>query len=331
MKPTTLLLTILVCAIKATGQNFIPNPDFSLYDDCPTSYSNTDNCMGWYQPTGGTSDYFNVCADAYSEVKVPVNFAGVQTANSNAYLGLFCYESGKSVSGYREYIGTSFAPLTQGKKYDITVYASLADSSNAACDGLGIYFTTYKYQSNSYTRIPATPQIDFSSYGPVTDKNNWVQLTGSFIADSAYTNLTIGNFKENSDLNILYNDQPTSQQWDTAAYYYIGMIQVADSTGIIPINTDTVKYTFPSAFTPNGDGNNDVFRIIGNHKEEYNNYLLNVYNRFGECVFYTKDVNDGWDGIYRNIPQEVGVYFYMASFVRKGEQHLLKGDVTLIR
>lgn len=330
MKHLILLLTAVIAACTASAQNFIPNADFVSYSVCPTSYSQTANCTDWYQPTGGTSDYFNACA-AGTDVHVPTNFIGDQTSSSSAYLGLVCYlRRHGSYDDYREYIGTSFAPLTVGKKYDITVYTSLADSSKAAVNGLGIFFTTYRIQTAAYSIYPATPQIDFSNYGLITDKVNWVKLTGSFIADSAYTNLAIGNFKPPANLTIAYNNDPTGAIKDTVAYYYIGSIQVADSTGILP-PADTTKYVFPSAFTPNGDTHNDAFRIIGLSTNYNGAYEFSVYNRWGTRVFFTNDAKAGWDGIFNDLPAELGVYFYMASFTVNGKHHLLKGDVTLVR
>ncbi len=86
----------------------------------------------------------------------------------------------------------------------------------------------------------------------------------------------------------------------------------------------------PSAFSPNGDGLNDIFRI-GNLKysklEEFS-----IYNRWGQLVFKTNDPLKGWDGFYQGVPQDLGVYNYLVVISRPDKtQFTMKGNVTLIR
>lgn len=86
----------------------------------------------------------------------------------------------------------------------------------------------------------------------------------------------------------------------------------------------------PTAFTPNGDGRNDIYRII----TLGNNELLSfsIANRFGEMVFDTKDTRKGWDGTYKGRLADVGVYIYYVKFkCHDGSTGEIKGDVTLIR
>jgi gliding motility-associated-like protein len=254
-----------------------------------------------------------------------------------------------SVPDYKEYIGTDFPALNIGQTYTMTITVSLADSSTYATDGLGVYFTTHAISLPSqYTTISASPQIDYSSYGPIHDKANWVTLSKTFVADSAYTHLTLGCFKPN---NVLQKDSVGngSKRWKYG-YYYIGQIGMPDSTrhaptdSITPIDTsahvvdtstyvppDTAHYFFPSAFTPNDDGLNDVFRLITNPGVVYEAYTLNIYNRWGERIFMTHDAHAGWNGRYNGVPQDMGVYYYFARFIVNGKVELIKGDVTLVR
>jgi gliding motility-associated-like protein len=86
----------------------------------------------------------------------------------------------------------------------------------------------------------------------------------------------------------------------------------------------------PSGFSPNGDGTNDVLMLLGGNFSEVD---FKIYNNWGEIVFETTDVNsDGWDGTYKEEPQPLGVYVYVARVVTyDGVEHLLSGDVSLIR
>ncbi len=86
----------------------------------------------------------------------------------------------------------------------------------------------------------------------------------------------------------------------------------------------------PKAFTPNQDGLNDRIKpyYIGITKLAY----FTVFNRWGEKVFSTTDLNAGWNGIYKGISQPTGAYVWMleaTDFV--GKQYKLKGTTTLIR
>ncbi|PSJ72680.1 hypothetical protein C7N43_33045 [Sphingobacteriales bacterium UPWRP_1] len=88
----------------------------------------------------------------------------------------------------------------------------------------------------------------------------------------------------------------------------------------------------PNAFSPNGDGVNDVFRITGYLVQEVS---LTIYNRWGNKVFTETGAplaNHGWNGMYREKEALLGVYVYYATVVyTNGTTQKLKGNVTLIR
>ncbi len=86
----------------------------------------------------------------------------------------------------------------------------------------------------------------------------------------------------------------------------------------------------PSAFTPNGDGKNDVFRIVNMTSRRLLNF--SIYNRYGQKVFYGTGPGDGWDGTLGGRSCETGVYYYIVNIVYPdGTQKEIKSDVTLIR
>jgi gliding motility-associated-like protein len=85
----------------------------------------------------------------------------------------------------------------------------------------------------------------------------------------------------------------------------------------------------PSAFTPNGDGVNDVFSVRG---FGITKMTLRVYNRQGLMVFESRSQNIGWDGKYKGIPQPMDAYGWTLEVEYfTGEKFRKKGDVTLIR
>ncbi len=86
----------------------------------------------------------------------------------------------------------------------------------------------------------------------------------------------------------------------------------------------------PSAFSPDGDGLNDVFRprgIIYPH-----GYVFSVYNRWGQQVFVTTDINSGWNGMHGASLADIGVYYWYINYINTDNEAVTaKGDVTIIR
>lgn len=66
----------------------------------------------------------------------------------------------------------------------------------------------------------------------------------------------------------------------------------------------------PSAFTPNGDNVNDSFEVTKSHHCILYKYELTIYNRWGQQIFYTDDINNSWDGNYKNNTVQDGVFTY---------------------
>ena len=92
------------------------------------------------------------------------------------------------------------------------------------------------------------------------------------------------------------------------------------------------KYTVdvPSAFTPNGAGENDMIYVKGHGIEEL--FYFRIYNRWGEVIFETNDINVGWDGTYKGEAQNMETYIYQAKVRFYNDEVEEKGgSITLIR
>jgi gliding motility-associated-like protein len=81
----------------------------------------------------------------------------------------------------------------------------------------------------------------------------------------------------------------------------------------------------PNVFSPNDDGQNDVFKPRGTNLFEFE---MRIYDRWGNCVFESEDIDTGWDGTFKGQPVNSGVFVY---FITSAGQVVSKGNVTLLR
>lgn len=86
----------------------------------------------------------------------------------------------------------------------------------------------------------------------------------------------------------------------------------------------------PSAFTPNGDGLNDVFKISDMRNQELIDFC--IYNRFGQQIFNTNNPKQGWNGKLNAIDQPISTFVYLIRYKDlTGKLQSAKGTVTLLR
>jgi gliding motility-associated-like protein len=102
------------------------------------------------------------------------------------------------------------------------------------------------------------------------------------------------------------------------------------SDSIMIYNNCNLPVYIPSAFTPNGDGLNDVFRIIDMGHQELLDF--SIFNRFGQQIFKTNNPKQGWDGKINAMDQPASVFVYYIKYKDLlGRQQSINGTVTLIR
>ncbi len=126
---------------------------------------------------------------------------------------------------------------------------------------------------------------------------------------------------------------PTATPQDNITYYVIGTdthgCKGTDSVNILVYTIDPDMYV-PTAFTPNGDGLNDIVKpiLLGMRSLNY----FRIFNRFGQLVYETSEKEKGWNGIYKAKPQDPGTFVWMAQGVTyKGKTKTQKGFVVLLR
>jgi len=133
---------------------------------------------------------------------------------------------------------------------------------------------------------------------------------------------------------LFINQTALNQSVRLDAQTRVGVTAVSDAgctvTSEVVIDVKSSNDLFiPNAFSPNRNGNNDVFRVYGT---SIRSLELKVFNQWGELLFSTNEVGKGWDGTAKGKPQPVGVYAYAAIItLQDGTVLHKKGSVNLIR
>ena len=98
----------------------------------------------------------------------------------------------------------------------------------------------------------------------------------------------------------------------------------------ILVKAGVCEIFIPSAFSPSRDGHNDIFRV--KYPFKVASFSLDVYNRWGQRVFETEDMGNGWDGTIngQDSPERTCVWF-ISFRSETGRSESLKGTVVLIR
>ena len=133
-------------------------------------------------------------------------------------------------------------------------------------------------------------------------------------------------------LTYSQSNNPIATPYEDITYTVTGvsLLQGCPQKESVHIKVIQKDVILPNAFSPNGDGKNDVFRVIGNKFVTVQEFI--IFNRWGTEMFRTNDIKKGWDGTYKGIAQDPDVYFYSIRVsYPNGKVQFLKGDVTLVR
>ncbi len=110
----------------------------------------------------------------------------------------------------------------------------------------------------------------------------------------------------------------------------LGCIDSVDFTIVV---MDLLAFYVPNTFTPDGDKFNNEFIPVFTSGFDPKSYQINIYDRWGELVFESKDTSKGWDGTYKNHPANDGMYTWVIRFkdLYNDANKEIKGNVNVIR
>jgi gliding motility-associated-like protein len=227
-------------------------------------------------------------------------------------------------------------------------YSQLAETRNNFFTDAKATFTNNRYcykisyldscDNASDISLPTCPIIlktdNVTTNGLEGFKSEWTNYVGSF-TNPSYTLEKI-DFSNNVVESIPISAPDTisiDNNIDTNASGIRYRVKISQGTSVYYSNLFTIKFDArifaPNAFTPNGDRSNDVFIVYGKYVKSFTMY---IYNRWGEMVFSTKNIREGWDGTYQNKEATVDDYSYVIEAVdNEGKQFVEKGTVSVFR
>ena len=215
---------------------------------------------------------------------------------------------------------TSFLPTTQEGLYEIITVTDINGCVNSSDDEILIEVLN----------------IPISSFNHIINDDDIFQSQISFINNSQFANNYTWYFGDPPYNGFSFLENPT-YTYNFPGYYDVTLIAengpcVKDTTYEIYIKPVYSLY-LPSSFTPNGDKLNDYFPwdpccVTGNN---FSNFEIFIYNKWGSLVFYSKDKFNVWDGSVNNNGEiYIGNYSYIIKITDDiGESHTITGNVII--
>ncbi|MBI3501888.1 MAG: gliding motility-associated C-terminal domain-containing protein [Bacteroidetes bacterium] len=308
------LSTMLGC--KLIGPNLAPDGSMEDTVCCPDGVTTPYiHCASPWFEASPSPDYFHECAYP-SSVGVPVQ--GLYAKDGKAFAGCHTYQY-FSTGGGVEFIEYPLPnTLANGKKYNIGFYVC---PSKWACAPHDAFHAILSTDSIIITSLPyyATPDIANPSGNIISDTLNWTLVSGYYTAKGGEKFVTLGNFYPASKTHFA----PGYDSTTAVSYYYFDNLFIYEVE-----DTATNIIYVPNAFSPNDDGENDIFSVWGDLDELH----CEIYNRWGEKVAELNKPKEGWDGRVNGQLCNTGVYFYYLNAKDKnGKEITKKGNVTLMK
>jgi gliding motility-associated-like protein len=227
---------------------------------------------------------------------------------------------------------------------------SFGNTTSSGCGSMsqtftqpGCYNIALSVTSNGCTSVVSNPNMICVQSDPVasfmTSPNTFTQTSQEMSFINTSSNATIfewdfgnGNTSNDFSPSHFYTNTAGGQTVTLTATTTFGC--TAQTSVFIPF-TEAELYYVPNAFTPDGDGFNQVFTPVFTSGFDPYNFEMIIFNRWGEIVFVTHDAKRGWDGSYGEFGRDVqaGLYTYKITYKnpQKDERKVISGHVNLLR
>jgi gliding motility-associated-like protein len=191
-------------------------------------------------------------------------------------------------------------------------------------------------ESNGCISTPIIKTISIGDVSVRTIRDTTILPNIPFLLNSTWSSISAGtpsfSWTPSAGLDDPFDQNPRASITDDETYIVTATTAEgceASDTVNIKVFKGSAVYV-PTGFTPNGDGRNDFLRglYIGIKKVDY----FRVYNRWGQLIFSTNTLIDGWDGTIKGVKQATGTYVWMLRAEDlAGKIYEMKGTSTLIR
>jgi gliding motility-associated-like protein len=210
---------------------------------------------------------------------------------------------------------------------------TLSNGDQIVCEFTSIVSDCFN-NKNTLTKKASAPVFITINRLPVINVNpvDTIVVYGSQVRLNVSVNGSIRSFKWSNEGTLVNSSSltPQTRPLTTKAVY---QFEAITNDGCLLRKDVSIKIAnkllMPNAFTPNGDGKNDIYRIPP--EVIFSLKRFSIFNRWGERVFYTEDISKGWDGRIKGIEQSSGVYIYTVEGTNETGSVFLKGTATLIR
>ncbi|MCX6164272.1 MAG: gliding motility-associated C-terminal domain-containing protein, partial [Ignavibacteriae bacterium] len=219
--------------------NFVVNPSFENYTNCPSNFGQIYYAYSWSDCLKGmgSTDYYNICNTSTWMIQF-INIQHPRTGNGEA--GGYMYGSWLG-DNYRDYImGNLSDSLKYNKRYCGGFYTSLLNTCKGAVDNIGMFFSVDTIYNSLGCLCPFSnfqPQIE-NHNGVIMDTVNWVKVYGTFKAMGGEQHITIGNFKDNIHTNFI-----SLPYGPLSPYYLFDDVSVCECSFNFNLGNDTTLCT----------------------------------------------------------------------------------------
>jgi gliding motility-associated-like protein len=327
VSPISYCKNTIAVSLTATGSNLLwyTTSVGGVGDStAPLPATTTTGSTTWY-----VSQTVNGCEGPRAPIEVDIYDNAITGFNMEVKYG--CYVDTLLCSNTSQFINRSEWYFGDGTPLDtntnpVHYYYVVKENTDYIITLRGYNPSCFSDSTTDTLVLKPTPTVNFL-YNITPDA---VITYGSSIqlnSDGAYIYLWAPDDGTLSNPNI-NNPVATPLHDTTYTIYGYNKVGCMDSAKV-HVSLVYDEESVPNAFTPNGDGLNDLFRV---HNLKYGEIMdFSVYNRWGQLIYKARD-NKGWDGRFNNVPQDMGVYNYMIIVSHAdGTTKLWKGDVTLIR